>query len=213
MSYKHSRLTRIRELGIPAKISDDLVSESFDPDRPAIQTGMKLIENHSQFIVLAGESQSGKSVAAGHLAVEAKSRGRKIVARYACDPGEAGAYPAVVDGVPFGHYVRDVTAEIGQKPLHGTWVDAPSAFDCLLTRNFWAKIESAEILILDDLGLGPQSEALTSRLVGMLVKRHNNNLPTVITTNMSLAQFRDQFGSGPGERIITRLGRGWIQVG
>jgi nucleoside-triphosphatase THEP1 len=199
--------------GVPAAIVATLSGTGLDDDRVELKNGRRLLREHLPLVILAGDSGAGKSTAAAVLATEARSRGRRIVGMVTCYPDEEGAYKQCSDGTWMGSYVRDIPVEVGSRLLTGKWIHAPSAFDNLFLPSFWKALGQAELLVLDDLGLEPQTENVRARITGLLVMRHDADRPTLVTTNLSNDDFQSTYGSGPGRRIITRLGQGWIQVG
>ena len=204
---------RAREAGVPDGIWSVVESQGYCDDRRELADGRKKRQDYLPLVVLAGDSGTGKSVAAAVLALEARSRGRRVTGVAPCDPEETGAYKSCTGGVWLGYYVREHVVEVGSRLLTVRWVHAPSAFDNLFLPSFWKVLEAVEMLVLDDLGLEPQTPNVKSRIIGLLVERCNRDRPTIVTTNSSLADFRATYGSGSGARLMTRLDRGWLQVG
>jgi len=58
------------------------------------------------------------------------------------------------------------------------------------------------VLILDDLGAHNYTEWTRNKLYSIINYRLNNNLPTVITTNLDLAELEEYLGERTTSRII-----------
>jgi DNA replication protein DnaC len=58
-----------------------------------------------------------------------------------------------------------------------------------------------QLLVLDDLGAEKASEYVLDRLYLIINGRYENDLPTLITTNLGLEQLRQQVGP----RIVSRI--------
>jgi hypothetical protein len=197
---------------MPARIADLLMSNNLDLERPLLRKAQTAWNRNETLIILSGQTQSGKSTAAGWLAANARSPGRKITAMVNCYEGDDGAYKACVDGVWYGYWVRDEVVEVGSHPLDGLWIHAPSAFDNIFQPAFWKKNENSGVMVLDDLGLEPGDERVKARIIGLLVTRFDGNARTIITTNLDRVQFQAQYCAGAGKRISARLGHGWINA-
>lgn len=205
---------RLEGLQIPERIISGIVSNGFDWNRSAIASGREKLRQHAPIVVIAGLSAVGKTSLASILASEARSRGRIITSMVTCGEEDDGAYQPTDGGASIGYWVRDVKSEVGARPLRGKLIHAPTAFDRIFESDFWSSIEKLEILILDDLGLEPQRKEVTSRIAGLLVARCNADRPTIVTTNLNLHDFRSTYcHDDPHDRIITRIGNGWIQYG
>ena len=57
------------------------------------------------------------------------------------------------------------------------------------------------LLVLDDLGTQKVTDYVSERLFAIVDGRHQRQLPTIITTNLDLAQLNIQFGS----RVVSRI--------
>lgn len=64
------------------------------------------------------------------------------------------------------------------------------------------KIESASLLIIDDLGTNNYSETDLSKMIKLIDYRYNNNLKTIITSNLWI---KDKMRDILGDRIMERL--------
>jgi hypothetical protein len=203
---------RLTAMQVPGALADLVLSRDFEPERPLLKNAVNVWGEGESLIVISGPTQIGKSIAAAVLAHDARSRGRVITALVNCDESEEGAYKACQDGVWYGYWIRDVKCQVGSVPLSGAWVHAPSTFDGLFLPAFWKSLEKAEVLVLDDLGLEPQTPNVKSRIIGALVARFDAGRRTVVTTNLDRAAFQAAYCSGPGARIAARLGNGWVQA-
>ena len=67
--------------------------------------------------------------------------------------------------------------------------------------NFDKRVESCELLILDDLGTEFITDYSRGRLFSIISNRLSYGLSSIITTNMSLSQIRSLYG----ERISSRF--------
>ncbi|MDW7675436.1 MAG: ATP-binding protein [Bacillota bacterium] len=64
------------------------------------------------------------------------------------------------------------------------------------------KLREAEILILDDLGVHNYTTWTQNKLYSIVNYRLNNKLPTIITSNLSLAEIEEVLGERTTSRII-----------
>ena len=196
---------RLQELSIPTGIATDVLN-TLDPEHRDLARSRKHIRDHVPLIVLTGDSKTRKAIAA-RLATEAKTRGKRITALVPCDETDTSANCSVL-----GYCFCEVDCEIGSRPVIGKWLHSPSTFDNIIQPSFWKELEKLEFLILDDLGLEPPTPTVRSRIAGLLVTRYDADRPTIVTTNLAYRAFADTYGSGPGARIMGRLGNSWVQV-
>jgi len=203
---------RLVAMQIPGALADFMLSRDFSSEHHLLKKACRTWSDGESLIVITGPTRIGKSIAAAVLAHDARSRGRVITAMVNCDETEEGAYKACVDGVWYGYWIRDVQCQVGSVPLSGAWVHAPSTFDGLFLPAFWKNLEKAEVLVLDDLGLEPQTPTVKSRIIGALVARFDGGKRTIVTTNLDRAAFQATYCAGPGARIASRLGNGWVQA-
>ncbi len=81
---------------------------------------------------------------------------------------------------------------------------------------FWPRLYTEKLLVVDDLGAEPLDAkghqlAVISDVVD---RRYDAGKKTIVTTNLAQAQFRERYGTGPGERLwrrICEVGR-WIDL-
>ena len=66
---------------------------------------------------------------------------------------------------------------------------------------FERKLKNTSLLILDDLGAEYQKGWVSTKIDAIISERYNRCRPTIITTNLSLAQMKETYA----ERIIDRL--------
>lgn len=72
---------------------------------------------------------------------------------------------------------------------------------------FWRRLHGASVLALDDLGMEPRDEKgwAEANLAALLDDRYDAEAPTVITTNLTLAQFDERYLSSDGGRLRDRF--------
>jgi DNA replication protein DnaC len=75
-------------------------------------------------------------------------------------------------------------------------------------REFWEDIDAAEILVIDDVGTRQPSEFYRANLVGLLTRRFDDCMETILTTNLDQAGFQRTFLEGDGGRLLDRLREG-----
>lgn len=64
-----------------------------------------------------------------------------------------------------------------------------------------ADLYKPHLLVLDDLGTQKVTEFVNERLFAIIDGRHQRKLPTIITTNLDIAQLNQQFGN----RVVSRI--------
>ena len=64
-----------------------------------------------------------------------------------------------------------------------------------------ADMYKPRLLVLDDLGTQKVTEFVSERLFAIIDGRHQRKLPTIITTNLDIAQLNQQFG----QRVVSRI--------
>lgn len=71
-------------------------------------------------------------------------------------------------------------------------------------------IEQARFLVIDDLGVeyGDKRQYFASRIDALMGRRHGNMLPTVITTNLSMAAISKHYGA----RVESRLNEAQVTL-
>lgn len=97
---------------------------------------------------------------------------------------------------------------------HGArWITAKDLARTSTYDDDFRSVERARRLVIDDLGTeyADQKGFFLSNLDGLIDARYADELPTVITTNVSAAEFKSRYG----ERIADRIrGSGaWVEVG
>ncbi len=70
-----------------------------------------------------------------------------------------------------------------------------------LQENWWRVALRPRLLCIDDLGAEEDSEQAQAIMTRVLMHRYNNEMWTIITTNLSGEQLKDRYG----ERIISRI--------
>lgn len=80
--------------------------------------------------------------------------------------------------------------------------DADEAFD-----ELWRRIESCDVLLLDDLGAEKASPWVTERLYTLIDGRYRDRAPMVVASNLSPEQIGGRIGSRLGDvRLTTVIG-------
>jgi DNA replication protein DnaC len=69
------------------------------------------------------------------------------------------------------------------------------------TEQWLDMLQTVDMLILDDLGQGAITDWGREQLYKILHYRHRNNLPVVITTNLTIADIADRFGGAIASRL------------
>lgn len=75
-------------------------------------------------------------------------------------------------------------------------------------REFWDEIETVGILVVDDLGARTPSDLFRANLSGLLCKRFDDHLETVLTTNLAQNIFQATFLAHDGGRVLDRFSEG-----
>lgn len=78
--------------------------------------------------------------------------------------------------------------------------DADEEFDAL-----WRRIESCEVLLLDDLGAEKASPWVTERLYTLIDSRYRDGSPLVVASNLSPEQIGGRIGSRLGDMRLTTV--------
>lgn len=84
------------------------------------------------------------------------------------------------------------------------------SYDCdsISERNVLEKYKNCQMLVIDDLGTEKASEWYQEKLFQILNYRHNEMLPTVITSNLNGRELKNQIGKRLFDRIIEVAGNG-----
>lgn len=77
--------------------------------------------------------------------------------------------------------------------------DSPQTFS-----DMYSLVESVEVLVLDDLGAQSSTPWATEKLFQLLNERHVRELPTVVTTNLSLWEFEPRLQSRLGDAHLVQ---------
>jgi DNA replication protein DnaC len=101
-------------------------------------------------------------------------------------------------------------AQNGELPS-AAWVNIPIAIQQTLSlfgkpgsdpSAIWDAAQTADILVMDDIGMEQPKEWIRTRLYVLVEHRLNNQLPTIVTSNLSQAQLGDRLGS---PQVASRL--------
>jgi len=100
-------------------------------------------------------------------------------------------------------YDRDLGWFINQHDLNELFVHCEGQ-----TKDLSKMAKECKLLVLDDLGTRPPTQAFLDFLYGVIDFRHKNkeNLATIITTNLNSNEMRQSFG----DAILSRAGSGQI---
>jgi DNA replication protein DnaC len=134
---------------------------------------MRAVRNHREgILVLAGPPGSGKTTAAGFWCAFCQSPTSKLLSR-------RPVFPPLF--------------------LKAAWLARTNRYD----HGAMMRIERARMFVLDDLGTEYRDEkgSFQATLDTVLDARYDNRLPTIITTNSNVAQFKIDYG----ERIADRI--------
>ncbi|MDZ4248652.1 MAG: ATP-binding protein [Candidatus Nanopelagicales bacterium] len=98
--------------------------------------------------------------------------------------------------------VPDMLAAFRDTYNHPSHADTPTEHDLI------ARYANAGLLVLDDLGAEQVKNSgwVEDRLYQVIGRRHANEMPTVITSNLSLQQLVDRVGERVVERIAEMVG-------
>ena len=142
---------------------------------------MAFAKNPKGFLLLAGANGTGKS----------------FVAMSIYEAHTAFKLP---------HYDMDEAFFINQSDLNERWLQAKH--DCS-SLELSSRLKTCKLLVLDDLGTRPPTDAFSDFLYGLIDYRWNqrNILGTIITTNMTGKITRERFG----DAILSRIASG-IQI-
>ncbi len=187
--FDEEQQKRMQRIGIPRRVRADLAD--VDSDRPAVKAAKAFLQRDDPrpFLVLAGGVGCGKSVAAGEGLITA---------------GQAPHWVTVlVEG-------QSQKVQVGSALPSALWVHAfelvkASTFD----REFWARVERPELLVIDDLGTMPLDGKgyAAANLANLLCYREAQDAKTLLTTNLTWEQFEADYLTGPGERVRDRMRR------
>ena len=114
-------------------------------------------------------------------------------------------------GVGKTHLVASIIHRLAEKGIAAVFVVVPELLRAI-RRGFnqpneaadeLVKLtEEAELLILDDLGAEKPSDWVKEQLYVIINRRYENMLPTIITTNCTMAELKDRVGERTASRII-----------
>lgn len=175
-----------RDRGIPSRYVELLCTGHYRENTEAMTQAREWYESPSErWLLLSGEPGCGKSVAAAWC-----------VAMGTPDPYPGGYEPSRC-----------------RAPGCWPWDLAPRFVSCGRLANLapWddelERLSTCSLLAIDDLGTeqsaGKLSDRFLSVLDGLAVRRHNDELRTVITMNLGLSN--GEFSRRYGERLIDRV--------
>lgn len=105
----------------------------------------------------------------------------------------------------------------GMNPMPG-WLNVPSAIVATMNAAsrrtseaglLWDNAQRATILVLDDIGMEAPRDWIRMRLYGLIEHRLHHRLPTLVTSNLDLAQLAEHLDS---PQIASRLSQMTAQV-
>jgi hypothetical protein len=137
--------------------------------------------------------------------------------------GAAGAGKSTAAAWALGTAVRRVTWKlIDHEPiereeyLSGRWVcaeDLAKASD--FVGEFWEPLRRVELLVIDEVDprwLDSKGRALAN-LSGLLRRRYDNDLRSILTSNLSPAEWLREYGDADGGRLRDRLREAEVEFG
>lgn len=87
-----------------------------------------------------------------------------------------------------------------------------SATDMIYNRETAAQTQSKRFVVIDDLGGEMDSSLAQAVLSGVILKRHDMKLPTVITTALTMIDLDMRYGSRVADRLTEDLGSGGMII-
>lgn len=147
----------------------------------------------------------------GCTARAAMSENLNFCRRYAADfhlPSKGGILMLGGTGLGKTHLSLAIAREVLEKGYSVIYGSAPELFRKMEREHFGrsegdtaSALQEAQLLILDDLGAEFESKFYNSALYSILNNRMNAALPTIVNTNLDLAELNERYG----ERITSRL--------
>lgn len=77
-----------------------------------------------------------------------------------------------------------------------------SAYDIADNKNVASKAKTFALVVIDDLGKEGDSGYALAAVRNVISKRYDSALPTVITTELILADIRNRYGRGVAEKLV-----------
>lgn len=71
--------------------------------------------------------------------------------------------------------------------------------------QYLSDVCSAKLIIFDDLGIERKTEYVTELLYSIINERHRKNMPTIITTNIPISEFRSENIPTEFQRVYSRI--------
>ena len=107
------------------------------------------------------------------------------------------------------YLLRSIGVQATQRGIQTMSLSANALLNCIRTQYFARSGETTDdsylhvpLLLIDDLGTEPLWEGITvEQLFSLIEYRHNNRLPTVISTNLSLTELKSRYT----ERLVSRF--------
>lgn len=102
-----------------------------------------------------------------------------------------------------------------------TWVKAEQGADTVIwcaaadiidERETAALVKQRNLAVIDDLGGEPESSLGQAALRGVLLKRHDMKLPTVITTSLTMLDIDLRYGGRVADRLTEDIGSGGMFI-
>jgi hypothetical protein len=87
-----------------------------------------------------------------------------------------------------------------------------AAMDISDERETAARAKRERLAVIDDLGGEPDTPAGRNTLSGVILRRHDMKLPTVITTTLTMLDIDIRYGSRVADRLIEDIGNGGMIV-
>lgn len=170
---------RQARINVAVKRSDPLpprASKDYNPkpnQRRAVDIMARLCTARSGGVYLYGPSGTGKTLLAARAAYRLRERG----------------IPAV--------FLKAKRALDGMRDFE---TEGPNGYGKM--SDYWfVLLDTAEFLILDDLGAHRCSEFAVEQLTAVFDHRHDHNLATVVTSNLTLTELADKMGDRLADRV------------
>lgn len=192
-----ARLARLRRAGVPARHLRVLlglpdlegVVVHYDPARPPARTVASWRRSKHATLVLGGAMGVGKSLAACWL----------------IDQGPRRPYPH-----PDGYDLADWPDALRPRYVHAGQLARLSTYGRAGAASEVETLERCALLVIDEVGGVDVGQAATwiARLDALVSVRADNEMDTVLTTNLTAAEFAATYG----ERVLDRMrgdGRCW----
>ena len=142
------------------------------------------------FLIFTGDTGSGKSFGAA-LAV------REYLKNLVPNHFDRGTWQAAEKA--------EKTEKTEKAGISVVWCAAADISD---DRETVIRAKRGQLTVIDDLGGEPDTPAIQAALRGVILKRHDMKLPTVITTTLTLQDIDARYGGRVVDRLTEDIGKG-----